>query len=86
MTQNSKIVSSLKLILVDWSHISVYNISNSWLCVDCEIKNEWLSYGDSYTDLQRPHQNVVRFEVTEDDALPVKVCQSCYNLIGYSEG
>lgn len=39
-----------------------------------------------FADLQRPHQNVIRFEVTEDDALSVKVSQSCCNLIGYFEG
>ena len=44
-----------------------------------------LSCVKSETNLQWPHQNIVRFEITEDDALPVKIRQTCCNLIGYFE-
>lgn len=37
----------------------------------------------SHTHLQRPNQNVVWFEVAEDDAFPMQVCQSRCNLISY---
>lgn len=38
------------------------------------------------TDLQRPDQDVVRLEVTEDDVLPVEVCQAHSHLIGHLKG
>lgn len=36
--------------------------------------------------LQRPHQDVVRLEVTEDDVLLVQIRQACDDLIGHFEG
>ncbi len=41
---------------------------------------------DGLLQLQRPHQDVVGLEVTEDDVLPVQIRQACHDLIGHFEG
>lgn len=38
---------------------------------------------DVLPDVQGPHQDIVRLEVTEDDVLLVQVGQACGDLVGY---